>query len=144
MLKGYAKRVNKTKEQISYNMKRVCNKDSRIEILLRTELWKRGLRYRKNDKSVFGKPDIVYKGKKIAIFVDSEYWHGYNWEEKQKEIKSNREFWITKIERNMARDIEVTAFLQSNGWTVLRFWGKQIMNDVSACADIIELEYRRK
>ena len=93
--------MSKTKDQISYNMKQVKNKDSKIEILLRKELWKRGLRYRKNTNKVFGHPDIAFIGKKIAVFCDSEFWHGFNWEDKKKEIKSNKEFWIKKIERNM-------------------------------------------
>lgn len=136
--------ANKTKEQISYNMRQVKNKDSKIEILLRKELWKRGLRYRKNVNSIFGKPDIVFIGKKIAVFVDSEFWHGYNWEEKKSEIKSNREFWIKKIERNIERDKEVNKHLKDKGWTVLRFWGKEIKQDVSACADQIETVFKEK
>lgn len=134
--------MSKTKEQISYNMKQIKNKDSKIEILLRKELWKRGLRYRKNTNKVFGHPDIAFIGKKIAVFCDSEFWHGFNWEEKKKEIKSNKEFWINKIERNMQRDIEVNTRLNEDGWTVLRFWGKDIKKDTAKCADIIEKAVR--
>lgn len=128
----------KTPEQISYNMKRVKNKDSEIEVLLRQELWSRGIRYRKNVNRVYGKPDIAFIGKKIAVFCDSEFWHGYNWEERKKDFKSHQEFWIPKIERNMERDREVTERLESEGWTVLRFWGNQIKKSTSACADIIQ------
>ncbi len=130
--------MKKTPEQISYNMRQVKNKDSQIEIALRKELWSRGIRYRKNSSKVFGKPDLAFVGKKIAVFCDSEFWHGYDWENKKEEIKSRREFWIPKIERNMARDREVNEKLKSEGWIVLRFWGKEIKSDVSACADIIE------
>lgn len=130
--------MKKTPEQISYNMRQVKNKDSAIEIALRKELWRRGIRYRKNVSKVFGKPDLAFIGKKVAVFCDSEFWHGYDWENKQKEIKSRREFWIPKIERNMARDHEVNERLKSEGWIVLRFWGKEIKKNVSACADIIE------
>ena len=84
----------KTEEQISYNMKRVKNKGSEIEILLQKELWSRGLRYRKNVKGITGKPDIAFIGKKIAVFCDSEFWHGYDWENRKKDFKSNTEFWI--------------------------------------------------
>lgn len=129
--------AKKTPEQISYNMSRVKNKDSAIEVALRKELWSRGLRYRKNVKTVFGKPDIVFVGKKVAVFCDSEFWHGYNWEVKQDEIKSHRDFWIPKIERNMKRDKEVNAALEAEGWEVLRFWGDEIKKDVKACADLI-------
>lgn len=128
----------KTKEQISYNMKRVKAKDSEIELLLRKELWNRGLRYQKNVKTIIGKPDIVFKGKKIAVFCDSEFWHGYDWENRKFDIKSRREFWIPKIERNMQRDIEVTESLRENGWLVIRFWGKEIKKNCSGCADIVE------
>lgn len=134
----------KTKEQISYNMKRVRNKNSKIEQLLRKELWSRGLRYRKNVTSIFGKLDIVFLKKKIAVFVDSEFWHGYNWESAQNDIKSNREFWIPKIERNIKRDMEVNEYLQNNGWLVLRFWGKDIKQNVISCADRIETSVKER
>lgn len=127
-----------TPEQRHKNMQAIKNKDSEIELILRKELWKRGLRYRKNVKSIFGHPDIAFIGKKIAIFCDSEFWHGYDWEHRKNEIKSRRDFWIPKIERNMQRDIEVTKALQSDGWIVLRFWGKEIKKDVCKCADIVE------
>ena len=130
--------MQKTKEQISYNMQQVKNKDSKIEVLLRKELWSRGLRYRKNVNRIYGKPDIVFIGKKVAIFCDSEFWHGYNWEERKKDFKSHQEFWISKIKRNMERDAEVTAKLESEGWTVIRFWGNEIKKNTAQCADIIE------
>ncbi len=129
---------NHTKEQRRKNMQAVKNKDSQIELLLRKELWRRGLRYQKNSKKVFGKPDIVFLGKKVAVFCDSEFWHGYDWENKQKEIKTRREFWIPKIERNIQRDIEVTRLLESEEWTVLRFWGNEIKNNLDECVDRIE------
>lgn len=128
----------KTKEQISFNMRQVKNKDSRIEILLRKELWSRNLHYRKNVASITGKPDIAFIGKKIAIFVDSEFFHGFDWENRQNDIKSNRDFWIKKIERNIQRDAEVNDALNSEGWLVLRFWGNEIKHNVSECADKIE------
>lgn len=134
----------KTQEQISKNMKAVKSKDSEIERILRKELWARGLRYRKNAKAVFGKPDIAFIGKKIAVFCDSEFWHGYAWEIYQEDFRSNQSFWISKIERNMQRDIEVNNQLRSEGWTVLRFWGREIKKNTSACADIIEKAVREK
>lgn len=127
-----------TPEQRRKNMQAVKNKDSQIELLLRQELWSRGLRYRKNVNRIYGKPDIVFIGKKVAVFCDSEFWHGYNWKERKKDFKSHQEFWIPKIERNMERDIEVTKKLESEGWTVLRFWGNEIKNNTAQCADTIE------
>lgn len=120
--------AKKTPEQVSYNMKQIKNKGSEIEVLLQKELWRRGLRYRKNVKKIEGKPDIAFIGKKIAVFCDSEFWHGYDWENRKNDIKSNQDFWIPKIERNIQRDIEVTQKLRSDGWVVLRFWGKEIKN----------------
>ena len=136
--------MGKTKEQISLNMKAVKNKDSQIELLLRKELWSRGLRYRKNSNKVFGHPDIVFIGKKVAVFCDSEFWHGYNWDERKKDFKSHQEFWIPKIERNMERDAEVTARLESEGWIVLRFWGNEIKKNTAQFADIIEGAFKEK
>ena len=133
----------KTPEQISYNMRQVKCKGSKIEVVLMKELWSRGLRYRKNVTNIFGKPDIVFIGKKVAVFCDSEFWHGYNWEERKHDFKSHQEFWIPKIERNIERDREVTEQLQAEGWTVLRFWGKDIKKNLKECADIIERAVRK-
>ena len=135
---------NHTAEQRHKNMQAVKNSGSKIETMLQKELWHRGLRYRKNAKQVYGKPDIAFISKKVAIFCDSEFFHGYDWENKNLEIKSNRDFWIPKIERNIARDTEVNNKLKSEGWTVLRFWGNDIKKNLSACADIIENTVRNK
>jgi DNA mismatch endonuclease (patch repair protein) len=123
-------------------MRRVRSKDSQIELRLRKELWRRGLRYRKNVKGIEGKPDIAFLGKKVAVFCDSEFWHGYDWEARKKDFKSNRDFWIPKIERNIMRDVTVNAVLEYDGWTVLRFWGREIEKDVCRCADIVETALR--
>ncbi len=130
--------VKKTAEQISYNMRMVKNKDSDIEQLLRKELWKRGIRYRKNVRKIYGNPDIVFIGLKIAVFCDSEFWHGYDWENRKNDFKSNQDFWIPKIERNIERDKEVNSRLNSEGWVVLRFWGKEIKKETDKCVEIIE------
>lgn len=134
--------MKKTKEQISYNMSRIKNKDSRIELVLRKELWTRGLRYRKNVKTIYGKPDIAFLGCKVAVFCDSEFWHGFDWEKRKRVFKSNQEFWIEKIERNMKRDLEVNERLRSEGWVVIRFWGNQIVNETEICGSIVEKAVR--
>ena len=126
-------------EQRHKNMQAVKNRDSKIEILLRQELWRRGLRYRKNVNSIFGHPDIVFIGKKIAVFCDSEFWHGYDWENRKGDFKSNRDFWIPKIERNIERDKEVNKTLEDEGWKVLRFWGKDIKKHCKECADKVQI-----
>lgn len=122
----------------SENMRRIKGKDTSIENLLRKELWKRGLRYRKNVKEIIGKPDIVFKGKKLAIFADSEFWHGKQLIEGEYIPKTNTEYWVKKITRNIERDKEVNQKLKNDGWTVLRFWEADIRKNVSNCADIIE------
>ena len=123
-------------------MQAIHGKDTSIELKLRKELWGRGIRYRKNCKKVYGHPDIAFLGKKIAVFCDSEFWHGYDWDNRRKSIQTNREYWIPKIERNMERDQEVNMKLRSEGWIVIRFWGKEIQKDVEGCADIIEKHVR--
>lgn len=130
--------MSKTEEQIHYNMSRIRCKDTGIEILLRKELWGRGIRYRKNVREIEGKPDLAFISKKVAVFCDSEFWHGYDWEVRREQIKKNRDFWIAKIERNMERDREVNRLLKSEGWTVIRFWGKEIQTNPSHCADVVE------
>ena len=130
--------MKKTQEQIHYNMQRVKSKDKEKEKILRNALWNKGYRYRKNVKDVFGHPDIVFKSKKVAIFCDSEFWHGYDWERKKNEIKTRQDFWIPKIERNMQRDKEVNMKLSEEGWTVLRFWGTEIKKQTENCVKEIE------
>ena len=127
----------KTPMNRSENMSRIRSKDTSIEIILRKELWKRGYRYRKNCKNIFGKPDICFKKKKIAVFCDSEFWHGKDFLE-GRVPKSNQEYWIPKIKRNIERDKEVTETLQLEGWIVIRIWGKEILKNTSECANMIE------
>lgn len=135
-----------TPEQRRRNMQAVKNKDSQIELMLRRALFDKGYRYRKNCTNVFGKPDIIFVREKIAIFCDSEFWHGHDWENRKKDFKSKQEFWIPKIERNMERDREVTARLEADGYVVLRFWGKQIKKDLEIIVSEIErvIATRRK
>jgi DNA mismatch endonuclease Vsr len=119
-------------------MQAVKNSGSKIEVALAKALWARGHRYRKNLKTVTGKPDICFKGRKVAVFVDGEFWHGKDWAQRKADHKSNVEFWHQKIERNMERDREVNAALKAAGWTVLRFWGKEVKTDLDRCVQLIE------
>lgn len=122
----------------SENMRRIRSKDTSIEIKLRKALWHRGFRYQKNCKGIIGKPDICFKGKKVAIFCDSEFWHGKYLTEGKYIPKTNAEYWIPKITRNIERDKEVNATLSEQGWVVLRFWQKEIEKDIETCLDTIE------
>lgn len=135
-----------TPEQRRRNMRAIKSKDTTIELALRKALWGKGIRYRKNCKALIGKPDIAITKHKIAVFCDSEYWHGYDWENQNQKIKSNREYWIPKIERNMARDKEVNAALEQDGWTVIRLWERQIRKELNSCVDEVlsAIEKRRE
>lgn len=124
-----------TPEQRRRNMQAIRSKDTSIELALRKALWERGVRYRKNYKKLIGKPDIAITKYKIAVFCDSDYWHGYDWENRNQRIKSNRDYWVPKIERNMERDREVTSALQSEGWLVIRFWEWQIKKHLDECVE---------
>lgn len=129
-----------TKEQRRKNMQAIRSRNTKIEVVLRKALWDRGHRYRKNNSKVFGKPDLTFNNSKIAIFVDSEYFHGENWEIQKYRIKSNRDFWWTKIENNIKRDKEVVDKLTEEGWKVLRFWGQDIKKNLGNCVAEIEKE----
>lgn len=109
---------NLTREQRRKNMQAIRSKDTSIEIKLRKALWHQGIRYRKNYIGLPGKPDIVLTKYKIVVFWDSDFWHGYGWENSRHKIKSNHNYWIPKIERNMARDREINKCLEAKGWTV--------------------------
>jgi len=125
----------------SENMKRIKSKDTSIEIILRKALWEKGYRYRKNCKDVIGKPDLCFKSKKLAVFCDSEFWHGKYLMEGKYIPKTNREFWIEKLEKNIERDKTVNMKLKENGWTVLRFWGLDIRKSLDKCIAIFEETY---
>lgn len=118
----------------SENMSRIRSKNTSIEILLGKAMWSLGLRYRKNDKTVFGKPDFVFKGKKVAVFCDSEFWHGKYLLEQKYIPKENADYWIPKLERNIERDKQVNQELVSMGWIVIRFWEKDIRQYSEECA----------
>lgn len=125
-------------EQRHRSMSHICSKDTKIEIALRKALWQKGYRYRKNYKKLPGSPDIAITKYKIAIFCDSEFFHGYNWDEKIKKLDTNREYWIKKITRNMERDRENEKALADMGWSVIRFWGHEIMKNLDSCVNIVE------
>ena len=133
-----------TPEQRSRLMRRIRSTDTKPELMLRQALWALGYRYRKDVKSLPGKPDIAIKKYKVAVFVDGEFWHGYNWAEKKPRIQSNREYWIPKIERNMQRDRQNTETLQDRGWTVFRFWEHKLKKEFHTCLEAVVDELERK
>lgn len=127
-------------EKSHKNMSRIRGKDTSIEVTLRKALWHKGYRYRKNVKNLPGRPDIALTKYKIAIFCDSEFFHGKDWNSLKAKLEKgkNPEYWIPKIQRNMERDREKDADLRGAGWTVLHFWGKDIAKDVDSCVAVIE------
>ncbi len=128
-----------TKEQRKKNMQAIKSSGSKIEVVLAKSLFARGHRYRKNNKSVFGKPDLTFKNLKIAIFVDGEFWHGKDWDTRKNDHKTNKDFWHKKIENNIQRDNVVNEELKKQGWTVLRFWGGDIKKHLLSCILKIEV-----
>lgn len=128
------------KETISKNMSHIRSKDTSIEVKLRIELWHKGYRYRKNYKKLPGSPDIALTKYKIAVFCDSEFFHGKDWEVLKARLEkgSNPEYWIKKIERNRDRDVENDKKLLFLGWTVIHFWGRDILQNTEECIRVIE------
>lgn len=131
---------NLTKEQRHKSMSHIKSKDTSIEVKLRKALWNKGYRYRKNYNKIPGKPDIAITKYKIAIFCDSEFFHGKDWEVLKPRLQKgdNAEYWIPQIQRNRERDDEVNKKLLFLGWTVIRFWGKDIMKNVDECIKVID------
>ncbi len=131
---------NLTPEQRRKNMQHIRSQNTRIEIRLRRALWEKGYRYRRNCRELPGKPDIAIVRYKIAIFCDGEFFHGKDWEVLRPRLEkgNNGQFWISKISRNRERDDEVNKKLLFMGWTVIRFWGNDILKDTEACVRVVE------
>lgn len=128
-----------TKER-SELMSKIKSTETKPERKMCKFLWGINLRYRKNVKKLPGTPDIVLSKYSLVIFIDGEFWHGYNWQEKKFKIKSNRDFWIPKIERNIQRDRRINDFYNTNGWKVLRFWEHEIKKEFHRCINQV-LDY---
>jgi DNA mismatch endonuclease, patch repair protein len=114
-------------------MSRIKGVNTSTELLLRKSLYGLGMRYRLNVSKLPGKPDIVFNKYKVVIFVDGEFWHGYKWKKKRQRIKTNREYWVKKIEGNMRRDKKNNKLLHGMGYVVLRFWDSEIKTDLDCC-----------
>jgi DNA mismatch endonuclease (patch repair protein) len=124
---------NLTPDQRRKNMSSIRSKGSKIEQIFAKALRDEGIRYQRNSQSIVGKPDFSIKKYKIAIFCDSEFWHGKYWQHEKNRITTNPEYWIKKIEHNIMRDQSVNKNLKADGWIVLRFWEKDIKSDVKKC-----------
>lgn len=135
------------KKLVSKTMRKIRSSNTSIEIRLRKALWHRGYRYRKNYKALPGTPDIAITKYKIAIFCDSEFFHGKDWDVLKLRLAqgNNPDYWLKKIERNKSRDWETDKKLLYLGWTVIHFWGSDIMSHTDDCIKIVEeavLEYK--
>lgn len=124
-------------------MAKVKNKNSRAEVLLRRALWRRGLRYVLHQASLAGKPDIVFRGPKVVVFVDGDFWHGRAIREQGRDAfaatlrTERRDWWIEKIQRTVERDDSVTSLLEREGWRVLRLWESQVLRDTENSAQTV-------
>lgn len=127
-----------TDEATQKRMAKVKLKRGDAERILAKELWREGFRYRLNDKRLPGSPDIAILKYEIAVFIDGEFWHGYEWEEKKKKLIRNKEYWVEKIEENIARDIRVDKELVICGWTPVHFWTKEVQKDTKGCIKAIK------
>jgi len=124
-----------TSEERSKHMAKIKGKNTTPELAFRKALWKLNIRYRKINKDLPGNPDIAIRKYKLVIFIDGEFWHGYNWKDKKLKIKANRDFWIPKIERNMQRDNFNNKELEKMGYTVFRYWEATIKKDIMKCVN---------
>ena len=129
-----------TPEQRHKNMQNIRSKNTSIELVLRRALREKHIGYRINYKQLPGKPDIVLTKYKIAIFCDSEFFHGKDFDDLQEQLKKgkNADFWIDKIGKNIKRDNRIDKDLQALGWTVLHFWGRDIKKNPDECIKVIE------
>ena len=124
-------------------MRKIKSDKTTPEILLQRALRKEKIKFKKNCSALVGKPDIILVDKKVAIFVDGEFWHGYHWEVKKGKIKSNRAYWIPKIEGNILRDKLNNRKLRQDGWEVIRFWQQQIIKGLPKCIKKIKVAVKR-
>ena len=127
-----------TTTEISKRMANVHLKAGKAETTLAKELWKKGFRYRKNYRKLPGSPDIAILKYRIAVFVDGEFWHGYDWENRKSKLKNNREYWIEKIEENIERDEQNNQLLVEMGWIPIHFWEREINKNLENCVKSLE------
>lgn len=120
--------------------------DTIPELLLRKELWRRGLRYRLCCPDLPGRPDIVFRAKRVAIFCDGDFWHGRDWPQRSEKLATgkNADYWIPKIEANMLRDRRNARLLTEAGWEVLRYWEHDLADYLPLIADAVEAAVRSR
>lgn len=122
---------------VAKRLSRAC--DTQCEVVLRRELWRQGLRYRRCPSAVVGRPDIVFRMLRIAVFCDGDFWHGRNLEARIEKLQRghNSNYWTAKLRRNVERDREINERLAADGWTIVRLWESDIMADPARAAESI-------
>ena len=139
--------MNRSPEEIRKIMSAIKSRNTKPELILRKELWRRGLRYRTNVRSLPGVPDIVFSRARLVVFCDGDFWHGYNWtlrgyKSLEDELSHYSDYWATQIRKNVSRDSTVNQYLVNSGWTVLRIRESEIKKDIKRCGDKVEYVYR--
>lgn len=129
--------ILKTTPAISRRMSHVRLKRGTAETLLAKALWRLGYRYRLNDRRLPGSPDIAIGKYKLAVFIDGEFWHGYDWIHRRERLRSNRDYWIAKIEENIARDARNDCLLRAMDWRPIHFWEREVKRDLPGCVDTV-------
>lgn len=142
--KAKKQKPNEVLPTVSYRMSRIRSTETGIEVALRSALFATGLRYRKNYRKALGCPDIAFVGAKVAIFCDSSFWHGRDMVSLEKRLRTNKSFWLKKINANIARDRRVDEALRAAGWRVLRFWDKDIEHRLDRCVKRISNEVTKR
>lgn len=138
--------MSRTPEITHKIMSSVKSKNTRPERALRKELWRRGLRYRKNVSKLPGKPDLAFIRAKLAVFCDGDFWHGHNWAIRgygslEEELQRYSDSWARKLMNNIERDKRTNQRLVDMGWTVIRIWESDIKKDIKKCGDMVEYAY---
>ena len=127
----------KTSPEISKRMSHVKTKRNSAEVMIAKSLWHRGYRYRLNYKALPGSPDIALTKYRIAIFIDGEFWHGKDFEQRKNKLKNNKDYWIEKIQENIDRDLRNDKLLRQMDWYPIHFWSNDVIKYCNQCIDEI-------
>lgn len=125
----------KTSPEVSKRMSHVKTKRNSAEVMIANSLWHRGYRYRLNYKALPGSPDIALTKYRIAIFIDGEFWHGKDFEQRKTKLKNNKDYWIEKIQENIDRDLKNDKLLRQMDWYPIHFWSNDVIKYCNQCVE---------
>jgi DNA mismatch endonuclease (patch repair protein) len=133
------KNFHPASQKASESLARSKSTNTRCERMLRSALWRRGFRFRKNARDLPGRPDIVFRRQRVVVFCDGDFWHGRDWSQRRRKLikGANSAYWIAKIKANRERDKRHEKELRKLGWTVVRLWEKDILSDLQAAASVV-------